>query len=285
MEHAIVALLGEPYRARPMGGEGAFELVAGRGADELAGLGGEQLVDRLRVLLLDRLAGQDHGAAVDILTRKARFPIRLLDESPERGGVDGAVGQKGRQHDGRAPQHLAMHHREAARQPLGLALQQHLGEQEMRGRAADVDADGGEIDVLLVPDILGDLGALVVGEREMLVEQVGVVHRRQSPRWGALWRVCARVSALAAATRRASPRGGAMRRRFLPPCNSSRARFSIITSSVRRVTATSAALTPRTATSFTCSASGTSLGRSALPRAVRKTWIFLRLSGRRSRRI
>src|SRR5258705_6530583 len=110
----------------------------------------------------------------------------------------------------------------------------------MRGRAADVDADGGEIDVLLVPDILGDLGALLVGEREMLVEQVGVVHRRQSPRWGALWRACARVRALAAATRRASSRGGGMRRRFLPPRSSSRARLSIITRSVRRLGSTSA---------------------------------------------
>ena len=49
MEHAFVALLGQPHRAGAVGGERAFELVAGGGADELAGLGGEQFVDRLGV--------------------------------------------------------------------------------------------------------------------------------------------------------------------------------------------------------------------------------------------
>ena len=49
MEHAGAALLGQLHRAGAMGGERAFELVAGGGADELAGLRGEQFVDRLGV--------------------------------------------------------------------------------------------------------------------------------------------------------------------------------------------------------------------------------------------
>ena len=69
---------------------------------------------------------------------------------------------------------------EPARQPLGLALQQHLGEQEVRGRAADVDADGGKLDVLLVPDELRDLGAVLVGHREMFVKDVEVVHENSA---------------------------------------------------------------------------------------------------------
>ena len=71
---------------------------------------------------------------------------------------------------------LAMHDDEAARQALALPLQQHLGEQQVRGRAADIDADGGELDVLLVPDVLRDRGALLVRHREVFVEEVELVH-------------------------------------------------------------------------------------------------------------
>ena len=74
-----------------MGGERAFELVAGGGADELAGLGGEQLVDRLGVPPFDRLAGEDHRARVDVLPREAGVAIALRDEGAERGRIDGAV--------------------------------------------------------------------------------------------------------------------------------------------------------------------------------------------------
>ena len=63
-------------------------------------------------------------------------------------------------------------------------------------------------------------------------------------------RIRPRGGAVAAAMRRASSRVDGMRCR-LPVRVSSRARFSTITSSVRRVAATSAALAPRTATSLT----------------------------------
>ena len=154
--------------------------MAGGGADEFAGLGGEQFVDRLGVPALDRLAGEDHRAAVDIGALEACFAVALRDEVAERGGVDGAVGEERRQHDRRAPHHLAMHDDEPARQSLGLALQQHLGEQEVRGGAADVDADGGKLDILLVPDQLRDLGAVLVGHREMFVKDVEVVHENSA---------------------------------------------------------------------------------------------------------
>ena len=72
MQHALVALLRQPHRARAVRGERAFELVAGGGADELAGLVGEQFVDRARVRPLDRLAGEDHGAAVDVARAQSR---------------------------------------------------------------------------------------------------------------------------------------------------------------------------------------------------------------------
>ncbi len=180
MEHAGAALFGELHRAGAMGRERAFELVAGGGADELAGLCGEQFVDRLGVLALDRLAGEDHRTAVDVVAGKSGFAVALRNEVAERCGVDGAVGEERRQHDRRAPHHLAMDDDEPARQSLGLALQQHLGEQEVRGGAADVDADGGKLDILLVPDVSRDLGAVLVGHREMFVKDVEVVHENSA---------------------------------------------------------------------------------------------------------
>ena len=180
VEHAGAALLGQLHRAGAVGGECAFELVAGGGADELAGFRGEQFVDRLGVPALDRLAGEDHRAAIDIVALETRLAVALRDERAERGGIDGAVGEERGEHDRRAPHHLAMDDDEPARQPLGLALQQHLGEQEMRGGAADVDADGGKLDVLLVPDQSRDLGAVLVGHREMFVKDVEVVHENSA---------------------------------------------------------------------------------------------------------
>ena len=97
-------------------------------------------------------------------------------KAPSARRIDGAVGQERRQHDGRAPHYLAMHHDEPARQPLRLPLQQHFCEQQMRGRAADVDPDGGKLDILLAPDGARDLGALLFRHAEMFVKDVEIVH-------------------------------------------------------------------------------------------------------------
>ena len=43
----------------------AFHVMAGGGADEAAGLLREQVRDGARIVALDGLAGQDHGAAID----------------------------------------------------------------------------------------------------------------------------------------------------------------------------------------------------------------------------
>ena len=50
----------------------AFHVVAGRGADELAGFLGEQVGDGARIVPLDRLAGEDDRAAVDIGRARGR---------------------------------------------------------------------------------------------------------------------------------------------------------------------------------------------------------------------
>src|SRR5262249_60015758 len=54
----------EGDRARAVRGKLALHVMAGRGADEAAGLLGEQVGDGTGVLALDGLAGEDHGAAV-----------------------------------------------------------------------------------------------------------------------------------------------------------------------------------------------------------------------------
>ena len=133
--------LRQPHRARAVRRQPAFQPVAGGGADEFSGFCGEQLVDRARILSLDRLAGQDHGAGIDLVALEAGRMIGVMDEMAETMRVDRPVGQERREHDRRAPHDLPIDHREAAGQPLRLALQHDLGEQQMRGRAADVDAD------------------------------------------------------------------------------------------------------------------------------------------------
>src|SRR6266540_3329549 len=66
VKHALAAVLRQLDRARAVRREPALQPVAGGGAHELPRLGGEQLVDRARVPSLDRLAGEDHRAGIDL---------------------------------------------------------------------------------------------------------------------------------------------------------------------------------------------------------------------------
>ena len=63
-----------------MGGEPAFQFMAGCSADELAGLLGEQFVDGAGIGALDRLAGEDDGAAIDLILRESGVAIAAADE-------------------------------------------------------------------------------------------------------------------------------------------------------------------------------------------------------------
>ena len=69
----------------------AFHVVAGRGADELAGLLREQVGDGARVVALERLAGEDDGAAVDRLGLDPGIGVAAADEAREIVDVDGVV--------------------------------------------------------------------------------------------------------------------------------------------------------------------------------------------------
>ena len=91
VKDAVLALLRQRDGAGAVGGEETFQLVAGGGADELAGFRREDFVDGARVRLLDGLAGEDDGAAVDFVLLDAGFPVGAGDELAELAGVDRAV--------------------------------------------------------------------------------------------------------------------------------------------------------------------------------------------------
>ena len=163
-------------RARAVGGHDGFEIVPGGCADELSGLLGEQIGDRARVDPLHGLAGQDHRAAVDIGRCQAGLAKGLGEKRLQGPGIDRVVRPVRREQDRRAPQDLAVDHHEPARQRLGQPLQVDAGEHQMRGRRADVDADGGQLDIVGPPDGVPDELGLTLGRRvEMRI--VELVHR------------------------------------------------------------------------------------------------------------
>ena len=93
----------------------AFHMVAGRGADELSGLLGKELGDGVRVAALERLAGEDHRAAVDLLALDAGIGVAAADEAGEIVDIDGVVGPIRREQDRRLPEDFPADHHEAAR--------------------------------------------------------------------------------------------------------------------------------------------------------------------------
>ncbi len=148
VEQRLAVAARQRDRARAVRRHLAFHVVAGGGADELAGLLRKEVGDGARVRALDRLAGKDHGATVDLVALDARIGIGAADEAREFVDVDGVVRQVRRQQDRRLPQQLAADDDEAARQRGSKPLQVHAREHQVRGRRADVDADGGQLDVV-----------------------------------------------------------------------------------------------------------------------------------------
>src|SRR5262249_60280576 len=86
----------------------AFRVVGGRGGDELAGFLGKEIRDGARVAALERLAGQNDGAAVDLLALDAGIGVAAADEAGEIVAIDGVVGPVGRQQTRRWPQDFSL---------------------------------------------------------------------------------------------------------------------------------------------------------------------------------
>ena len=164
-------------RARAVRRQLALHVMAGRGANEPAGLLREQLGNGARIAPLDGFAGQDHGAGVDVGGVDARIGVAAANEAFELVGVDGVVGEIRCQQDRRLPEDPAAHHHEPARQGGSKPLQMHAREHQVGGRGADVDADGRQL------DIVGRPGDLVVARLGVKVIEFKLVHR---PLW--TWR-------------------------------------------------------------------------------------------------
>src|SRR5246127_4372476 len=79
IEQCRVVTARERDGARSMGCHLAFHVVAGRGADEFAGFLGEEIRDGACVAALERLAGQNDGAAVDLLAFDAGIGVAAAD--------------------------------------------------------------------------------------------------------------------------------------------------------------------------------------------------------------
>src|SRR5260221_2832057 len=153
----------------------AFQLVSGGCTNKFSGFPGKQLVDRPRILALDRFTGEDHGAAVDIAAAQPGITVGMVDEMRELAGIDTAIRQEWRQHDGRAPYDLPVGHNEAAGQSLRQTPERDTCKQKMRGRTADVDADGLQLDGFLLPDGLGDSRAGRFSQQLMFMIQIDIV--------------------------------------------------------------------------------------------------------------
>src|ERR1700686_388889 len=124
-----------------MGGKRALQLVACGGANEFPRLFGEQLIDRLGILPFNSFAGKNDRPTIDVFSPETSLTIGCLDESSELVRVDAAIRQERREQDRRSPDDLPARDYETAGKRLCLPLQPDSCKQQMRRRAANVDAD------------------------------------------------------------------------------------------------------------------------------------------------
>ena len=109
----------------------------------------------------------------------AGVAIGLVDDGAQLGVVDALLALVGRERDRRAVERLAVDHEIAAGQVLAHAAQLDLGEDHLRARRADVDADAGQRDVVLQPERIVlerpvvEIVVVVVGVAVMDVAEIG----------------------------------------------------------------------------------------------------------------
>src|ERR1700680_3840766 len=163
-----------------MGGQRALQLVARGGANEFTRLFSEQLIDRLGISSFDSFAGKNDRSAIDVPSRETSLTIRCLDESAELVCVDAAVRQKRREQDRRSPDNLPARDDETARKRLCFPLQSDSCEQQMRRRAANIDAHRVHLDGFLAPDGLRYFFPL--GIRDVAMLKKIVMHRPSTAR-------------------------------------------------------------------------------------------------------
>ncbi len=132
-------------RAGPVGRQDRLEAVAGAHRHQLARLPREQLADLARIAAAHRDPGEDQRAGVDLVGIDLGVRVLAGDERAERVGIDVLLRRIGREQDVGLVERLALAHHVAGIEPL----QHNAREHEVRGRGADIDADGEQADFVL----------------------------------------------------------------------------------------------------------------------------------------
>ena len=153
--------------------------MASAGGDEVAAFLGNDAGDRLRILTPQRLAGQDNHAGIDLLGRQRRRDIRIVNDRAKSGVVDPFLVLIRCQRHRRLKQRLARDDVIAAGQILGQAAQMYPREDDLRARRADIDSDGGQRNIVLLPQrIVFECAVLVEIVVVIMIGIVGVRMRR-----------------------------------------------------------------------------------------------------------
>ena len=175
IEDALVLVARHARGAGAVGREHRLHVMAGGRGDEFAALLGQDLGDALRVLAPQRFAGENDDAGIDLVGRQAGRDIGIVDDVAELLVVDALFALVGRQRDRRLEQGLARDDVIAAGQILGQAAQMHAREDDLRAGGADIDADGGQRDIVLPPQRIVLDRPVVVGFDIVVMIVVGVV--------------------------------------------------------------------------------------------------------------
>ena len=122
-----------------------------------------------------RLAGEDDRAGIDELGRDLGRAIGVVDDRAQRAAVDEPVLRVGRERDRRLVELFPRHRAIAARQMLGETLHPHAGEDDLRPRRADIDADGDQLDIVGLPqpvDLRIEIEIVIVVIVEMIASDL-----------------------------------------------------------------------------------------------------------------
>ena len=144
--HHRARSLGQGHGAGAMRRHQRLQRIARADRHELAGLGREDLADRPRVGAPGGHARQNERAGVDLVGREAGRRVLRRDERRQPLGVDRVAVRVRGEHDLRLEAHLAVRDDVARVEPL----QRDGRDEQVRGRRPDIDADAGQLDLVLL---------------------------------------------------------------------------------------------------------------------------------------